>query len=292
MNKHITILDGGMGQELIRRSGAKPTPMWSAQVLMDKPEIVQALHVDYIKAGAQIITLNSYSVTPERLRRDGDESDFERLQQRAIELAQAARDEAGVAGVRIAGCLPPLVGSYHPEQAPDDKTMANTYKQLVEIQKDHVDLFICETMSSVREASSAATAAKDSGLPVWVAMSVEDDESGNLRSAEPIEQCVAALDTIEVDAKLINCSQPESIDAAWPGLCSGSGPVGAYANAFTSIAELAPGGTVDSLGARHDLDPEAYSKFAVKWVEQAATIVGGCCEVGPDHIRAIAQALK
>lgn len=73
-DKTIMLLDGGMGQELLKRSGHKPTAMWSAQVMMDQPDIVRDLHSDFIKAGAQAITLNTYSVTPERLARDADES--------------------------------------------------------------------------------------------------------------------------------------------------------------------------------------------------------------------------
>jgi len=72
--KSVTLLDGGMGQELLKRSGAEPTPMWSAQVMKDNPEIVRDLHVDFINAGAQVITINAYSATPERLARDSDVS--------------------------------------------------------------------------------------------------------------------------------------------------------------------------------------------------------------------------
>lgn len=290
-NKHITLIDGGMGQELLKRSGADPTPMWSAQVLKDQPDIVQQLHADFITAGARVITLNAYSATPERLERDGLLSDFERLQKSAIDVAHAARDQVGDSGVRIAGCLPPLVASYRPEIAPEFDVMLDTYRQIVAQQKNHVDLFMCETMASVAEAEAALTAAKESGLPVWVALTVADDESNSLRSGEPLNAAVTSMDKIGATAKLLNCSKPEAINASWQTLASGNGPIGAYANGFTSIAALNPGGTVDSLTARHDLGPASYADFAMNWVENGANIVGGCCEVGPQHIEAIAERL-
>jgi len=117
MTKDITIIDGGMGQELYRRSGKPASPLWSAQVMLDTPGLVIVLHREFIEAGAQIITLNSYAATPERLTRDADISSFEPLQKAALKAAHAARDQAGLP-VRIAGCLPPLVASYHPELVP------------------------------------------------------------------------------------------------------------------------------------------------------------------------------
>jgi len=287
----VTLIDGGMGQELLSRSGATPRPLWSAQVMMDYPDIVRDLHVDFIKAGARVITLNTYSATPERLARDADESQFEPLQQKAIELANAARDIAGIDGVRIAGCLPPLVASYRPDQAPEDELMLATYQRIVEVERPYVDLFMCETMASIREAKAALIAANESNLPVWVGLTVADDSSVKLRNGDQLADAVKQIDAIGAAAKLLNCSKPEAISASWQALCSGQGPVGAYANGFTSISALEPGGTVDSLEARHDLGPEQYADFVMRWVEQGAQIVGGCCEVGPEHIAVLAQRL-
>ena len=293
MSEHkVILLDGGMGQELLRRSGDVPHPMWSTQVMIDHPDVVLGLHADYILAGADVITLNAYTITPERLARDGDEGEFSRLQKVAIDIAHEARSKAGVDSVRIAGCLPPLVGSYRPDQAPEASVMLATYRQIVAAQKNHVDLFLCETMSSIEEAMTAATAALESGLPVWVSMSVKDDDQRQLRSGEQLSDAITRLKTLPLQATLLNCSKPEAITAAWDDLSNSTGLIGAYANGFTSISALDPGGTVDALSARHDLSPENYAKLVMQWVERGADIVGGCCEVGPDHIAKIAQQLK
>jgi len=286
----ITLLDGGMGQELLARSTQPAHPMWSAKVLLDEPDIVQAVHVDYIRAGAEVITLNTYSVTPERLARDGQPDLFAPLQTRALDLAWAAKDACGK-DVRIAGCLPPLFASYRPDLAPDFDTNLALYRQIVAAQAERVDLLQCETLSSIVEATAACTAAAESGLPVWVGLSVNDDTSQNLRSGEPLADALTALDGLGAEAILLNCSIPEAITKALPQVIATGLPAGAYANGFTGIEALKPGGTVDGLQARQDLTPDAYADFALGWVDAGAKIVGGCCEVGPAHIAEIARRL-
>ncbi len=290
--KSIVLTDGGMGQELIRRSGKEPTPMWSARVLLDEPDLVRELHADFISAGARTITINTYSATPERLERDGQSDWFKPLQQRGCELALAAREESGIEGVRIAGCLPPILASYRPDVAPDYETCLSLYRQVVEQQAAHVDFFLCETLASVKEIRAAATAAKESGKPVWVGMTVKDDGSAMLRGGETLADAHAVLDEIGVEVRLLNCSKPEAISASWGEFSKAAGPLGAYANGFTAIDNLKPGGTVKSISARHDLGPEQYAGFVLQWVNDGAAIVGGCCEVGPEHIAFLRQALE
>ena len=156
----ITLLDGGMGQELIHRSKHPPSPLWSAKVMMDEPEIVAAVHGEYIAAGAKVLTLNAYSATPERLARDASEDLFKPLQAKAIEIAKVA---TGAHDVTIAGCLPPLFGSYHPENAPDFDVCLATYRRIVAEQKADVDVFLCETLSSIKEVRAAVQAAQRIG---------------------------------------------------------------------------------------------------------------------------------
>lgn len=293
--KTIVLLDGGMGQELMRRSTQKPHPMWSAKVLMDEPEIVEAVHLDYIRAGASVITLNNYAVTPERLARDGSAEMFAPLQARAIEIARAAREKGALNiehEVQIAGCLPPLYASYRPNLVPPTDECVRKYRFIVEAQANDVDLFLCETMSSIREAEAAATAAKESGLPVWLSFSLEDTTSGCLRSGEPLESALRAVAKINSDAVLLNCSVPESIDSAIDILLNNVAVAGAYANGFTAVDALEPGGTVESLSIRQDLGPEAYADFALRWVKLGAKIIGGCCEVGPAHIGKLRSELE
>ncbi len=285
----MIILDGGMGQELTRRSGRPATPLWSSDVLTEQPDVVTGLHADYLAAGADVLTLASYTATPERLARHGASGRFEPLQVAAYQCAARARDASGRADVLIAGCLPPLVASYRPGSEPARASALESYGRIVEAQAGRCDLLLCETMASIAEACLAAEAGAASGLPVWVALTVHDDRSGRLRSGESVDAAVAALEPLGVAALLLNCSTPEAIDAAWSGLDAASVPTGVYANAFASVGALVPGGTVDVLDRRDDLDPEAYAERVAAWVERGATIVGGCCETGPEHIRVLSD---
>ena len=268
--KKVILTDGGMGQELVRRSKSEPTPLWSARVLIDEPDLVRDLHAEFIRAGARVITINTYSATPERLAREGAEDLFKPLQKRGIELARQACDQAGDAAV--AGCLSPLFGSYAPALTISYQDTLDIYRRIVAEQADGVDLFLCETMASAEEARAAVTAASESG--------------------EAIAAAASALDGLAVAARLLNCCRPEAIAAALPELIELGGPVGAYANGFTSTEALKHGGTVDVLHARHDLGPDAYAAQAIGWVEAGADIVGGCCEVGPAHIAALRDRLE
>jgi len=288
--KSVILTDGGMGQELVRRSKSEPTPLWSARVLIDEPDLVRDLHAEFIQAGARVITLNTYSATPERLAREGAEDLFKPLQARGIELARQACEQAGDAA--IAGCLSPLFGSYAPALTISFEETLDTYRRIVAEQADGVDLFLCETMASADEARAAVTAASESGKPVWVSWTLADHGTPRLRSGEAIAVASAALSDLPVAARLVNCCRPEAVSAALPELIALGGPVGAYANGFTAVEALKHGGTVDVLHARHDLDPEAYAGQAIGWVEAGAHIVGGCCEVGPAHIAALRDRLE
>ena len=123
-------------------------------------------------------------------------------------------------------------------------------------------------------------------------MTVEDQDGTRLRSGEPLAEAVAAL-ADHAEALLVNCSTPEAVPAALPILAEGGRPYGAYANGFEKIAEgfLTAKPTVDALTARRDLTPAAYADHALRWADAGASILGGCCEVGPAHIAEIRRRL-
>ena len=119
----------------------------------------------------------------------------------------------------------------------------------------------------------------------------DDAENVTLRSGETIAEASQAIAHIKTEARLANCSRPEVMDAAMPQLLALGGAVGAYANGFTSVGALQHGGTVDVLEARRDLGPASYADHAGGWARQGAAIVGGCCEVGPEHIATLRDRL-
>ena len=147
-------------------------------------------------------------------------------------------------------------------------------------------------MSNITEARAALTAVKEADKPVFVGLTVRDDSSNQLRSGEALADALDQLLPLAPDGIMVNCSVPEAVSAAMPVLADLPVPYGGYANGFTSIDALRPGGTVASLSARSDLGPAAYAGFAESWVAAGATIIGGCCEVGPAHIAHLATCLQ
>ncbi|MGD9071527.1 MAG: homocysteine S-methyltransferase family protein [Desulfobacterales bacterium] len=288
----ITILDGGMGQELLARSAAQATGLWSAQILLDDPDLVRAVHADYLEAGADVITTNSYILHRDRLAPFGVEDRFEQLHTLACRLAVEARDAHG-AGL-VAGSLGPNARSYRPDLSLPENLAVEAFAEIARLQAPYVDLLLCETMSSIEQARGAVLGARTVGLPVWLAVTVDDYDGTRLRSGQKISLVVELCNAMSLDTILVNCSIPEAVDLAVGELTGCGLRVGAYANGFTHINEafLEPGATVDVLQKRKDLDPEAYAGFATDWVTRGAGIVGGCCEVGPAHIALLAKRFK
>lgn len=291
----VLLIDGGMGQELIRRSQRPTTSLWSAQVLIDQPELVQNLHEDYIYSGAKVITTNSYITVRHRLERDARLGDkFIELNKLAGELAVRARESTGEA-VLIAGSLPPLFGSYRPDQVRPIEELEPLYQEHVEVLAPYVDLFICETLSKSEEGIAAVNAASQTNKPVWVSWTLEDSCSNRLRGGESLEEAWQALLKLSVEALLVNCCSPESITAAMSELSSlvTTARIGGYANGFQQIPkQWSIKNGLAALGKRYDLDPDNYAAYVERWIDAGATIVGGCCETTPAHIQRIADVLK
>ncbi len=286
----ITLLDGGMGQELLRRSGDRPTPLWSAQVMVDHPNIVREVHDDYFAAGASIATTNSYAVHHDRLEGTPLKGQLGSLIH--LSLAEAREARAAHGSGRIAGSIGPLIGSYCPDLHPPHDVAVPLYAEVAKGLAKGCDLLICETVASVVHARAVLEGASSVGLPVYLAVTVDDADGTCLRSGENLAEVLEVAR--DVNAILINCSVPEVIPAALSILAWGNKPFGAYANGFTRIAQdfLDPMATVDTLSARRDLDPGTYADHAMCWLEQGAVIVGGCCEVGPAHIKELACRIR
>ena len=288
---NIALLDGSIGQEIVKRAGDKPTPLWSTSVMMEKPEIVGAVHADYFNVGATIATANSYAVYPDRLERASLEHDHLKLLDIAMAQATAARDAHGAG--RVAAALGPLGATYRPDIEVPLEEAAATFRANVERMEPSADLFIIETVSSLQNARGALMGCSGSKKPVWLSLSVDDNDGTKLRSGEPLAEVETLVTEFAPAAVLLNCSRPEAISQGLPILAGLGLPFGAYANGFTHIADgfLKAAPTVDALEQRKDLGPKDYAKFVMHWVSQGATIVGGCCEVGPEHISELARQL-
>lgn len=291
---NITLLDGSIGQELVKRSTGPATNLWSTSVMMEQPELVRAVHDDYFAAGASVATTNTYAVHLNRLERAGIADQQGALIRTAVDQAVAARDAHGAG--RVAGAMGPLLATYRPDLMPDVGLAAEQFAQHINLLGDRVDILLAETVCSLQEAEGIfqGYAASGSDKPLWMAFSVDDQDGTKLRSGEPLFVVTEMLNHYQPAAVLLNCSMPEAITKGLALLTDCGLPFGAFANGFTMITDDfkkdAP--TVDALSARTDLTPDAYADQVMEWVGAGATIVGGCCEVGPAHIAEIAHRLR
>lgn len=283
----ITLLDGGMGQELVHRAGDRPTPLWSTQVMVDHPGMVAGVHRDFAAAGATIATANTYAIHHDRLEGTALEGKFDELH--GLALAEA-RDVGGVG--RVAGAIGPLGASYRADLMPTHDEAVAKFAEVARAIGPHVDLIICETVVSLAQTRAVLEGAQAAGKPIWIAFSVSDDDGSVLRSGEPLADGVALAGVAQ--AVMANCSAPEVIKAALDVLATSGKPYGAYANGFESISDgfLEAKPTVDALKMRRDFTPDLYADHAMRWVDHGATIIGGCCEVSPAHIAEIASRLR
>ena len=208
----------------------------------------------------------------------------------ALHVATTGISEAALSDtVSIVASLPPLNASYDHTVAPDFESAYAQYRELVGLQKARVDAFLLETMSNIAEASAGAKALRDEGVMGAVAFTVSDSDASVLRSGESLEEAIEAVMPFAPDVILINCSIPEMVTEGLKIVAKSGVRFGGYANGFTSVEALVPGSTVDRLSQRKDLGPEEYLEFVKTWIDLGAEVIGGCCEIGPSHIAAIAD---
>lgn len=287
----MTLLDGGMGRELARVGAPFRQPEWSALALIESPHHVTEVHEAYARAGADVLTTNTYAVVPFHIGAERFLSDGAAL---AASAGVLAREVADRFGVRVAGCLPPVLGSYRPDAFVADDARP-IQEALVEAQAENVDLWLAETQSSIAEVESIRPVLDWEGTlhPLWVSYTLADeirDGRAVLRSGEAVGDAARAAVAIGAAAVLFNCSPPEVMEAAVGEAADAvEVPVGAYANAFV----VAEGGANDTLhDLREDVTPEAYVAFADRWITAGATLIGGCCGIGPAHIAALRAHLS
>jgi S-methylmethionine-dependent homocysteine/selenocysteine methylase len=301
MPARTILLDGGMGRQLERMGAPFRQPEWSALALMEAPETVSLAHRQFIAAGAEVITTNSYALVPFHIGEARFARDGARLVDLAGRLARQAADAANqgaaadAAGrrVRVAGSLPPLFGSYRPDLF-DAGAAPRILAVLTEGLAPHVDLWLAETQSSIIEARTAAEAAlARAAKPLWISFTLQDDTDDparpRLRSGEPAGAAAEAALALGAAAVLFNCSQPEvmgaAIEAAGKAVerSGRAARIGVYANAFPPQTKKAQANAALSR-LREDLDPASYLHWSEDWRSRGASILGGCCGIGPEHI--------
>lgn len=288
----VTILDGGMGRELARIGAPFRQPEWSALALIESPEHVRRAHESFVAAGAEVITTNAYALVPYHLGEERFAADGARLAALAGQLAREVASRSP--GVRVAGCLPPVLGSYLPERFVRNEAHP-ILDVLVLAQAPYVDLWLAETQSSIEEAGLMRDVLDEhlQTAPLWISFTLHDElveDEPRLRSGESVRDAAHAAEMLGAALVSFNCSRPEVMEPAIAeAVAVTSIPVGVYANAFEEGEGEA---NAELHGMRDDVTPEAYLEWARRWVDAGASVVGGCCGIGPEHVSALSSHLR
>jgi S-methylmethionine-dependent homocysteine/selenocysteine methylase len=288
---NITILDGGMGRELQRLGAPFRQPEWSALALMEDPDFVRRAHESFADAGAQVVSTNSYAIVPFHI---SDNRFAERGKELAGLAGQLARTVADKKGLKVAGSLPPVLGSYRPDLFEVNSARA-ILSVLIEGLGPFADIWLAETLSTLGEAELVGEMLAGDDRPLWLSFTLNDEGAATLRSGETIEAAVDMARRLGAKAVLFNCSAPEVMEVAIQRAKAQLGDdrveIGVYANAFAHGEEPVEA-NAGLREIRADLDPLRYLGWAQKWVASGATLVGGCCGIGPEHIALLSAGLK
>ncbi|MBY4591130.1 MULTISPECIES: homocysteine S-methyltransferase family protein [Rhizobium] len=296
------ILDGGMSRELLRLGAELKQPEWSALALINSPDIVREVHKEFIAAGSEVITTNSYALVPFHIGEDRFQKEGAGLIRLAGRLAREAADSTTDRKVLVAGSLPPIFGSYEPQNFQPERVQGYL-EVLVENLAPFVDIWLGETLSLIAEGEAVRQAVAGSGKSFWISFTLADDEADiessepKLRSGESVEDAASWAASSGAEAFLFNCSKPEVMREAVETAAEtfrkmdAQIEIGVYANAFEGEqgASAANEGLHDT---RDDLNDDAYSRFACSWAEAGATIIGGCCGIGAAHIHRLGKTLS
>ena len=287
------ILDGGMGQELLARGMEANGTLWSANALLNKKyhKLLLDTHIDFIKAGAEAIVTTTFTTRKERLKDNNVEDKFEYLNKKAGEIAQDAKKL--YPHILVAGGLPPQYLTYESDPRPDNEIEDNFNSQ-AKILNPYVDFFYFDVLSSVKEFRIAIKSIKEFNKPYLIGAHISNGKS--LPSGEKISEIISKIKHNKLLGIILSCISPENYELNLNEIKKLGVPFGFKLNAFIktnpkpnytgAFNESKTGNPNEFLGVREDLTPEKMSDFAKKFKDAGATILGGCCETRPSHIKA------
>ena len=293
--KQTRILDGGMGQELLAR-GMKPNgTLWSANAVLDKNyhKLLLDTHRDFVKAGAEVIITTTFTTRRKRLKENNIEQKFEYLNKKAGEIANQLKEE--FPNLLIAGGLPPQELTYEADERSEDE-ITNTFNEQAKLLYPYVDFFYFDVWSSIKEFKCGIKSIKEFNKPYLIGMHISEGTS--LPSGEKISDIKKILDD-QLLGVMLSCVSPENYEKNMKEIKDLNVPFGFKLNGFmttkpkngytSSFFKNSGGNPNEFLGHRHDLTPKKIGEIVKKFKENGATILGGCCETRPSHIKAMAR---
>lgn len=291
--KKTRVLDGGMGQELLAR-GMKPNgTLWSANAILDKNyhQLLSDTHRDFVKAGAEVIVTTTFTTRRKRLRDNDVEDKFEYLNKKAGQIALDVKKE--FPNILVAGGIPPQNLTYEADDRNEEEITKN-FNEQAKLLNPYVDFFYFDVWSSIKEFKCGIEAIKEFKKPYLIGIHIS--EGTNLPSGENISGIKSIIDE-QLLGIMLSCVSPENYEANLEELKSLNVPFGFKINGFittkpkdgyTSTFTKSNGNPNEFLGQREDLTPQKIGKIVKKFKDNGATILGGCCEIRPSHINAMA----
>ena len=290
------ILDGGMGQELLARGMQANGTLWSANAILNEKyhQLLLDTHLDFIKVGAEVIVTATFTTRRLRLRDNNVEDKFEYLNKKAGEIALKAKEK--YPHVLIAGGLPPQYLTYEEDTRPDDEIRQNFYEQ-AKLLDPYVDFFYFDVLSSVKEFKLVIEAIKTFNKPYLIGAHIS--QGVKLPSGEIISDIISKISHENLLGLILSCVSPENYFNNSKELKNLGIPFGFKLNAYvttnpkngytSNYNTCKTGNPNEFLGQRKDLTPEKMGIFVKKFKEAGATILGGCCETNPEHIKQMAK---
>ena len=292
--KKTRILDGGMGQELLAR-GMKPNgTLWSANAIInpDYHKLLLDTHLDFIKAGAEVIVTATFTTRRNRLRDNNVEDKFEYLNKKAGEIAIEVKQK--FPDVLIAAGLPPQNNTYEPDDRPKEEITEN-FNEQARLLNPYIDFFYFDVWSSIQEFKCGIDAIKEFKKPYLIGIHIS--EGCNLPSGEKILDIKSIIDHNTLGV-ILSCVSPENYEKNVKELKELNVPFGFKLNGFITTKSKdgyktsyvkSNGNPNEFLGQRKDLTPNKIYEISKKFKESGASIIGGCCETGPAHTAAMAK---
>jgi homocysteine S-methyltransferase len=296
-SKKTVIMDGGVSTEMERKGLAMDGDVWSGTAHITHPDLVREVHEDYIRAGAEVITANTFATAPHVLASIGKGDDAAKVNRDGIALAKQARDNVATGDVWIAGSMSSMPSLERISVTATGPAVADSYREQADaLAEAGCDLILAEMMIDTENAALVLAAAKATGLPIWIGLSASVDPDGQVTSYHseidfadmPAGDFVTVADSVLAHGGQVAGIMHSEIEATAPALDvlreRWSGPLMAYAESGKLV--------LPDWDFSQVVDPDDYAEIAAGWIaNHGVTIVGGCCGTGADHIRALKQRL-
>lgn len=283
-NEHVILMDGATGTEVERRGVVQLNNAWNGGAALSDPDTLRAVHEDYIQNGAEIIISNTFANAKHALMDAGHGNNFEKLNSRAIQIAVEAREKTNAEHVCVAGGISYWTWTGNKPSLADLKSTVTTQAQIMA--DNGADLLMLEMMIDTEQMMATYEAAKSSGLPVWVGLTCEPNDRGEicLRDGDPLEQALVLLTDDKPDVINIMHTDVSHVIQVLNYLKSTwHAPIGVYAHS---------GKNNNGKWTFNDvLSPAEYYKHAESWIDLGVKFIGGCCGVSIKHLALLNEML-